>query len=91
VIALPGGGFVARQAMGRYTPGTWDAYLELELGGPPARFRIETDAETVAAPRRWLGGTVLRSVRPYATSGKGRLSTVVRQLTARMVFRRIMR
>ncbi|WP_327109522.1 glycosyltransferase family 2 protein [Nonomuraea glycinis] len=91
VIALPGGGFVARQAMGRYAPGTWDAYLELELGGPPARFRIETDAETVAAPRRWLGGTVLRSVRPYATSGKGRLSTVVRQLTARMVFRRIMR
>ncbi|WP_336216419.1 glycosyltransferase family 2 protein [Nonomuraea sp. LPB2021202275-12-8] len=91
VVALSGGGFVARPAVGRLSPGTWDAYLELELGGPPARFRIETDAATVAAPRRWLGGIVLRSVRPYATAGKGRLSTVVRRLTARMVFRRIMR
>ncbi|GAA3244699.1 hypothetical protein GCM10020216_073020 [Nonomuraea helvata] len=91
VLALPGGGFAARVAIGWLPPGTWDAYLELDLGGPPARFRIETDAETVAAPRRWLGAAVLRTVRPYATSGKGRLSTVVRRLTARTIIRRITR
>ncbi|MGW0485949.1 glycosyltransferase family 2 protein [Nonomuraea sp. NPDC003214] len=91
VAALPGGGFVARPAVGRLPPGTWDAYLELDLGGPPARFRVETEAATVAAPRRWLGGIALLSVRPYATSGKGRLSAVVRQLSARAVIRRIMR
>ncbi|WP_433445156.1 glycosyltransferase family 2 protein [Nonomuraea sp. CA-141351] len=92
VLALPGGGFAARVAVGWLPPGTWDAYLELDLGGPPARFRIETDAETVAAPRRWWwGAALLRTVRPYATSGKGRLSTVVRRLTARTIIRRIMR
>ncbi|WP_049563206.1 glycosyltransferase family 2 protein [Nonomuraea sp. SBT364] len=91
VTVLPGGGFAAGPAVGRLPPGTWDAYLELDLGGPPARFRIETDAAAIAAPRRWLGGIVLLSVRPYATSGKGRLSTVVRQLTARAVIRRMMR
>ncbi|MEV1167066.1 glycosyltransferase family 2 protein [Nonomuraea sp. NPDC049784] len=91
VLALPGGGFAARVAVGWLPPGTWDAYLELDLGGPPARFRIETDAETVAAPRRWWGAALLRTVRPYATSGKGRLSTVVRRLTARTIIRKIMR
>ncbi|MEV0227922.1 glycosyltransferase family 2 protein [Nonomuraea sp. NPDC050786] len=91
VLALPGGGFAARVAIGRLPPGTWDAYLELDLGGPPARFRIEADAGTVAAPRRWWGAAVLRTVRPYATSGKGRLSTVVRRLTARTIISRITR
>ncbi|KAB8188820.1 glycosyltransferase [Nonomuraea phyllanthi] len=91
VLALPGGGFAARVGIGRLPPGTWDAYLELDLGGPPARFRIETDAETLAAPRRWWGVALLRSVRPYATSGKGRLSTVVRRLTARTIIKRILR
>lgn len=95
VVALPGGGFAARPAMGKFAPGIWDAYLEVELGGPPARFRIETDAQTVAAPRRlWgrlRGGAMLRSVRPYATSGKGRLSTVVLKMTTRTAFRRILR
>ncbi|MEQ4714876.1 glycosyltransferase family 2 protein [Nonomuraea sp. B19D2] len=91
VLALPGGGFAARVAVGLLPPGTWDAYLELDLGGPPARFRIETDAEMVAAPRIWWGAGLLRTVRPYATSGKGRLSTVVRRLTARTIIRRIMR
>jgi hypothetical protein len=89
VVALPGGGFAARPAVGRFPPGTWDAYLELDLGGPPARFRIETEAETVAAPRKWWGAALLRSVRPYATSGKGRLSAVVRRLTPRTVLKRI--
>jgi len=88
---LSGGEFVARPAVGRFAPGTWDAYLELELGGPPVRFRIEADADTVAAPRRWLGGGVMRGVHPYATAGKGRLSVMVRQLTARTALRRIMR
>ncbi|MER6951449.1 glycosyltransferase family 2 protein [Nonomuraea sp. NPDC000554] len=88
VLALPGGGFVARPALGRLEPGTWDAYLELDLGGPPARFRIETDARAVAPPRRWW---MVRTVRPYATSGKGRLSTVVRTLTARGLLSRVLR
>lgn len=90
VVSLPGGVFAARPAVGRFSPGTWDAYLELELGGPPTRFRIEADAEAVAAPRKWWQGAILRSVRPYATSGKGRLSTVVRRLTPRSVLRRLL-
>ncbi|GAA3645383.1 hypothetical protein GCM10022224_004990 [Nonomuraea antimicrobica] len=91
VVALPGGGFAARPAVGRLTPGTWDAYLELDLGGPPALFRIEADATAVAAPRRWWGTALFRTVRPYATSGKGRLSAVVRRLTAESVVKRILR
>ncbi|MGN9846234.1 glycosyltransferase family 2 protein [Nonomuraea sp. H19] len=90
VVALPGGGFAARPAMGRLAPGTWDAYLELDLGGPPARFRIEADAETVVAPRRWRAAALFRSVRPYATRGTGRLSTAVRRLTLGTIIRRIM-
>ncbi|MFI6293465.1 glycosyltransferase family 2 protein [Nonomuraea sp. NPDC050790] len=90
VTALPGGAFAARPAVGRFAPGTWDAYLELELGGPPARFRIETGAVGVPAARRWWRGAVLRTVRPYATSGRGRLSTVVRKLTPRAILRRIL-
>lgn len=92
VTALAGGGFVARPAVGRFAPGTWDAYLELELGGPPARFRIEAGGAAVpTAPRRWWHGPALRSVRPYATAGRGRLSTVVRKMTARVIFSRIFR
>ncbi|NRQ30726.1 glycosyltransferase family 2 protein [Nonomuraea sp. NN258] len=91
VAGLPGGCFTARPAVGRFGPGTWDAYLEVELGGPPARFRIEADNRTVALPRRWWGMTLLRSVRPYATSGKGRLSAAVRRLTPRSAFKRITR
>ncbi|MGP3914215.1 glycosyltransferase family 2 protein [Nonomuraea sp. 10N515B] len=90
VTALPGGGFTARPAVGKLAPGTWDAYLELDLGGPPARFRIEADAELVAPPRRWWFAALLRSVRPYATSGKGRLSTVVRRLTPATLVKKIM-
>ncbi|MEV4292628.1 glycosyltransferase family 2 protein [Nonomuraea bangladeshensis] len=91
VTALPGGAFTARPAIGRLAPGTWDAYLELDLGGPPARFRIESDADAVATPRRWPGAALLRSVRPYATSGKGRLSAVVRRMSARSLARRILK
>ncbi|MDA0645219.1 hypothetical protein, partial [Nonomuraea ferruginea] len=88
---LAGGGFVARPAVGRFGPGVWDAYLELDLGGPPARFRIEAGAESVAGPRRWLLGTEPCVARPYATSNRGRLSAVVRRLSARALLKRIMR
>ncbi|MCK2215022.1 glycosyltransferase [Actinomadura sp. ATCC 31491] len=91
VTSLPGGTFTARPAIGRLAPGTWDAYLELDLGGPPARFRIEAEEEAVAPPRRWRGAALLRSVRPYATARKGRLSAVVRRMTARSIARRILR
>ncbi|GHE30848.1 hypothetical protein GCM10017673_37010 [Streptosporangium violaceochromogenes] len=91
VEAGAGGAFAARQALGRLGPGTWDAYLELSLGGPPARFRIEAAAETIAPPRAWWRGLVRRSVRPYATAGKGRLSVVVKTSTLRSLARRMLR
>lgn len=91
VEAGAGGAFAARQALGRLGPGTWDAYLELDLGGPPARFRIDAAAETIAPPRTWWRGPILRSVRPYATAGKGRLSTVVRTYTPWALIRRMLR
>ncbi|MEU6996711.1 glycosyltransferase family 2 protein [Nonomuraea sp. NPDC046570] len=86
VVALPGGGFAARPAVGRFDAGTWDAYLELELGGPPARFRVEVDADIVPATRNWW----LSSARPYATAGKGRLSAVVRKTTPGTIIRRML-
>jgi len=91
VRAGEGGTFTASQAMGRLGPGTWDAYLELDLGGPPARFRIEAVPEVIEHPRTWWRGAVRWSVRPYATAGKGRLSTVVRTLGPRTFIRRIVR
>ncbi|MGV9770716.1 glycosyltransferase family 2 protein [Streptosporangium sp. NPDC003464] len=91
VAAGAGGVFVARQAAGRLGPGTWDAYLELDLGGPPARFRIEAEAEAIVPPRTWWRGLVRRSVRPYATAGKGRLSAVVRTSTPRTFMERMVR
>ena len=65
-----GGRFTACQAMGRLGPGTWDAYLELDLGGPPARFRIEAVPEVIEHPRTWWRGAIRWSVRPYATAGR---------------------
>ncbi|MGW0593462.1 glycosyltransferase family 2 protein [Streptosporangium sp. NPDC002607] len=85
------GTFTAWQAMGRLGPGTWDAYLEMDLGGPPARFRIEAVPEMIEQPRTWWRGATRWSVRPYATAGKGRLSTVVRTLGPRTFVRRIVR
>jgi glycosyltransferase involved in cell wall biosynthesis len=90
VTVLPGGLFAAQQGWGRFGAGTWDAYLELELGGPPVRFRIETGAQTPAPPRTWWRGPARRTVRPYATAGKGRLSAVVRVMTPRAVLRRLL-
>ncbi|GGO05934.1 hypothetical protein GCM10010116_11650 [Microbispora rosea subsp. aerata] len=38
-------------------PGTWDAYLELDLGGPPVRFPVKVaDADTLDRPLRWWSG-----------------------------------
>ncbi|SFK33341.1 Glycosyltransferase involved in cell wall bisynthesis [Streptosporangium canum] len=91
VTAWAGGAFATRQAVGRLGPGTWDAYLELDLGGPPARFRIEVEAERLVPPRTWWRGLVRWSVRPYATAGKGRLSAVVRVFTPRAFVKRILR
>ncbi|GAA3422968.1 hypothetical protein GCM10018953_01510 [Streptosporangium nondiastaticum] len=91
VVAGEGGAFAVRQAANRLGPGTWDAYLELDLGGPPALFRIEAPAEAIAPPRTWWHGLVRRNVRPYATAGKGRLSTAVRTLTPGAFVRRLLR
>ncbi|MFF5211595.1 glycosyltransferase family 2 protein [Streptosporangium sp. NPDC000396] len=91
VAVRDGGAFASRQAVGRLGPGTWDAYLELDLGGPPTRFRIEASAESIVPPRTWWRGLVRRSVRPYATAGKGRLSAVVRTFTPRAFLQRLLR
>ncbi|MGI5268894.1 glycosyltransferase family 2 protein [Nonomuraea sp. CA-218870] len=91
VVARAGGGFVASPAVGRFGPGVWDAYLELDLGGPPARFRIEAGDDPVAGSRRWLLGAGPCVARPYATSHRGRLSAVVRRLSARAFLRKIIR
>ncbi|GAA3443921.1 glycosyltransferase family 2 protein [Planomonospora venezuelensis] len=91
VTATTGGMFTARQPAGRLAAGTWDAYLELDLGGPPARFRVEAEAELVAPLRTWWRGASLRTVKPYATAGKGRLSLLVRVSTMRGFLRWLLR
>ncbi|GIH91296.1 hypothetical protein Psi01_19260 [Planobispora siamensis] len=91
VVSEPGGTFTAGQAVGRLRPGTWDAYLELDLGGPPVRFRVEAEPELVAPPRTWWRGAALRTARPYATAGKGRLSLVVRATGPKALLRRLLR
>ncbi|GLW10464.1 glycosyl transferase [Microtetraspora sp. NBRC 13810] len=88
VALLPGGAFSARQALGRFGPGIWDAYLELAFGGPSMRIRIETGTDPLPA-RTWWRWAVRRTVRPYSTAGKGRLSAVVRIVTPRSLLRRI--
>ncbi|GAA3121462.1 glycosyltransferase family 2 protein [Planomonospora alba] len=91
VTARTDGAFTVRQALGRLGPGTWDAYLELELGGPPARFRIEAATELVASARTWWRGTERWTAKPYATAGKGRLSAVVRTVPLRVLVQRTLR
>ncbi|MFD0655931.1 glycosyltransferase family 2 protein [Thermocatellispora tengchongensis] len=89
VAARAGGAFRAVQPFGRFGPGIWDAYLELDLGGPPLRFRVEAAgvADDLPPPRAWWRGTRRWSVRPYPTAGKGRLSAVVRVTPVRGVHR----
>ena len=70
VVALAGGGFVARPAVGRFGPGVWDAYLELDLGGPPP---VQVEAGPARTPGRAAGcwGRAVRRppVRDLGTGG----------------------
>ncbi|MFC4057659.1 glycosyltransferase family 2 protein [Planomonospora corallina] len=91
VEARVDGSFTARQALARLGPGTWDACLELDLGGPGARLRIEAATELVAPARAWWRGPVRWTAKPYATVGKGRLSVVVRAVPLSVLLGRIVR
>ncbi|MBO4271845.1 hypothetical protein [Microbispora triticiradicis] len=61
-------------------PGTWDAYLELDLGGPPVRLPVKVEAAMDAPARtmRWWRGPLRWTARPYATAVNRRLSLSVR-------------
>ncbi|MGI5161335.1 glycosyltransferase family 2 protein [Microbispora sp. CA-102843] len=78
-------------------PGTWDAYLELGLGGPPVRLPVKVaDADALDRPLRWWRGAVRWgvvqwTVRPYATAVNRRLSVSVRVATPPTVVRRMIR
>ncbi|MEU8178192.1 glycosyltransferase family 2 protein [Microbispora hainanensis] len=78
-------------------PGTWDAYLELGLGGPPVRFPVKVaEADALDRPLRWWrgalrGGVAQWTVRPYATAVNRRLSVSVRVATPLTVVRRMAR
>ncbi|GIH25452.1 glycosyl transferase [Acrocarpospora phusangensis] len=74
--------------------GTWDAYLELDMGGPTARFPVKVgEPKSLERPRTWWQGTTRWTTRPYATAVSHRLSTSVRRASfftlARRAFRRI--
>ncbi|GII29390.1 glycosyltransferase family 2 protein [Planotetraspora mira] len=63
---------------GGFSAGTWDAYLELDVGGPPARFPVKVDRpEELDGTMRWWSGLMRWTVRPYATAVNRRLSTSV--------------
>ncbi|WP_182902908.1 glycosyltransferase family 2 protein [Microbispora sp. H10830] len=78
-------------------PGTWDAYLELVLGGPPVRFPVKVaEADALGRPLRWWCGALRWgvaqwTVRPYATAVNRRLSVSVRVATPLTVVRRMVR
>ncbi|WP_328855568.1 glycosyltransferase [Microbispora hainanensis] len=78
-------------------PGTWDAYLELGLGGPPVRFPVKVaEADALDRPLRWWrgalrGGVAQWTIRPYATAVNRRLSVSVRVVTPLTVVRRMAR
>lgn len=92
---------------GGFRPGTWDASLELDVGGPPVRFPVKVeDTDALDRPRRWWGGAprwgptrwgptrwgaVQWTVRPYATAVNRRLSVSVRMATPLTVVRRMVR
>ncbi|XVQ87083.1 glycosyltransferase family 2 protein [Microbispora siamensis] len=94
-VAVGPGEFAAETA--GLLPGTWDAYLELGLGGPPARFPVKVaDADALGRPLRWWRGAmrwgvVQWTVRPYATAVNRRLSVSVRVATPLTVLRRMIR
>ncbi|WP_432929616.1 glycosyltransferase family 2 protein [Microbispora sp. CA-135349] len=88
-------------------PGTWDAYLELGLGGPPVRFPVKVaDADALDRPLRWwcgpkqwgavgwtagVWGAAQWTARPYATAVNRRLSVSVRVASPLTVVRRMIR
>ncbi|MGW5261509.1 glycosyltransferase family 2 protein [Microbispora sp. NPDC004025] len=54
-VACGPGEFAAETA--GLPPGTWDAYLELDLGGPSVRFPVKVvDADALDRPLRWWRG-----------------------------------
>lgn len=89
VTATGSGTFVAETEP--FGPGTWDAYLELDVGGPPARFPIKVGGpETLGQGLRWWRGRVRWTARPYATAVNRRLSTSVRRDTPSTILRRVL-
>ncbi|MEZ0072961.1 glycosyltransferase family 2 protein [Planotetraspora sp. GP83] len=77
---------------GGFDAGTWDAYLELDVGGPPARFPVKVGGpETLGRTMRWWRGLVRWTARPYATAVNRRLSTSVRAATPLTLLRRMFR
>ncbi|GII58125.1 hypothetical protein Pth03_65140 [Planotetraspora thailandica] len=61
-----------------FAAGTWDAYLELDVGGPPVRFPVRVDRpDELGRSARWWSGLRRWTVRPYATAVNRRLSTSV--------------
>ncbi|GAA4577429.1 glycosyltransferase family 2 protein [Planotetraspora kaengkrachanensis] len=68
---------------GGFSAGTWDAYLELDVGGPLTRFPVKVDRpEELDGTMRWWSGLMRWTVRPYATAVNRRLSTSVHVSTA---------
>ncbi|WP_055483259.1 glycosyltransferase family 2 protein [Sphaerimonospora mesophila] len=78
---------------GRLRPGIWDAHLELDVGGPPARFPVKVvgGPETLERPLRWWYGPAQWTARPYATAVNRRLSVAVRVATPLTLLRRALR
>ncbi|GAA0386013.1 glycosyl transferase [Acrocarpospora corrugata] len=72
--------------------GTWDAYLELDMGGPMARFPVKVgEPKSLERARTWWQGTTRWTTRPYATAVSHRLSTSVRRASMLALVRRALR
>jgi hypothetical protein len=90
-VEVVGGQTFAAETEG-FRPGIWDAYLELDVGGPPARFPVKVGgSQTLERSLRWWRGPVQWTVRPYATAVNRRLSVSVRLATPLTVVRRMLR
>ncbi|WP_182879598.1 glycosyltransferase family 2 protein [Microbispora sp. H10949] len=90
-VALSSEGFAAETDVP--PPGTWDAYLELDLGGPPVRLPVKVEAAMDAPARtmRWWRGPLRLTARPYATAVNRRLSLSVRVDTPLTLVNRVIR
>ncbi|WP_214108539.1 glycosyltransferase family 2 protein [Acrocarpospora catenulata] len=72
--------------------GIWDAYLELDMGGPTARFPVKvTEPKALERTRIWWSGPVRWTARPYATAVGHRLSAAVRRTSVLGLARRWLR